>query len=140
MKIDVKKRVGDDVSNWQQLLIDDRLPYFVAKPFEMRFQYQIENRGEFYLLRLNEETLVPLLCQRCAEVWSYEYHNQTELAICADEQTAEKYQSVHDVIVVPDLILDIKDVLVDNMHLFLPNMHLEVENCNKDQLKLMHNA
>lgn len=140
MNIDVKKKSNQNLSEVQKVLLDERLPYYVTESFLMNFQYQIENRGEFYLIKLKEFASIPVQCQRCAEIWFFDYQNEVELAICPSEQVAEKYQSVHDVIVVPDLILDIKDVLIDNMHLFLPNKHLEVDKCNQDQLKLMQDA
>jgi uncharacterized protein len=140
MNIDVKKKLNRHLSEVQQVVLDERLPEFVADSFPMNFQYQIEDRGEFYLMKLKEFASVPAHCQRCGERWLCDYQNEVELAICPSEQVAEKYQSLYDVIVVPDLILDIKDVLIDNMHLFLPNKHLEVEKCNQDQLKLMQNV
>ena len=137
MNIDIRKKANHVKSDIHTLLLDERLPFFVEKPFEIRFEYSVEHKGDIYFLVIDEEGMVPLLCQRCFDECIYDYKHRTELAVCKDDLVVEKYQDSYDIIVLPDLILDIKGVLIDNMYLFLPENHENIDQCNKDQLKLM---
>jgi uncharacterized protein len=139
MRIDIKKHAGKGKSSIQTVLLKERLPFIVDKPVELSFSYTIENKGDFYLLQLEEEANIHLICQRCTDEWIYPYHQMHKLAVCADEKAAQKYQTLYDVLVFSDLNVDIDEVLVDNLHLFLPENHEKVDQCNKNQLKLIQN-
>ncbi len=139
MKLDIKKLANKGRSQDCSIVLDDRLPSFVDGPVELKFSYNVESRGDYYLLQLEESADVHLVCQRCADTWIYPYHQTHELVICANETVAEKYQLLYDVVVFSDLIMDINEVLIDNLHLFLPKKHEKVDQCNKNQLKLIQN-
>jgi uncharacterized protein len=139
MKIDIKRKGLQDINQWFTVHLEERLPFYVDKPFDMTFTYRVDVHSEYYTLYVEEKGNVPLVCQRCAEEWIYDYHHYSEIAVCGKEEIAEKYQNSLDVIVCPDLIVDIKDILVDNMHLFLPKKHEKIDQCNQDQLKLIQN-
>lgn len=137
MNIDLKKKAQLAKSSLDTVLIDERLPSHISHPFEIKCQYKVESKGEFYLLKLTEDAVLPVVCQRCSQDFSCEYHLETELAVCSDEKVAEKYQSLYDVIVVKDYLIDLKDILIDNLYLFSPQFHENIENCDQTQLKLM---
>ena len=139
MKLDIKKLANKGRSQEYSVVLEDRLPSFVDKPVELKYSFNVESRGDYYLLQLEESGEVHLVCQRCADTWIFPYHQIHELAICADEAVAEKYHLLYDVVVFTDLIIDICDVLADNLHLFLPKKHEKVDQCNKNQLKLIQN-
>ncbi len=137
MKLDLKKKANHPTSIEETIYLEERLPSYVSKGFELKFNYEVQSKGEFYLLKINERADVPVYCQRCMKEFIQEYHLETELAVCPNEQIAEKYQSLYDVIVASDLIVDLKEILIDNCHLFLPQFHQNIEDCDQNQLKLM---
>lgn len=137
MNIDLKKKAQLGKASLETVFIDERLPSHITDPFELKCQYEVESKGEFYLLKLYEEAQLKITCQRCSQVYSYDYHLVTELAVCSDDKIAEKYQTLYDVIVAQDYLIDLKDILIDNLHLFSPQFHENIESCDQNQLKLM---
>ena len=137
MKLDLRKDVNKEKKANNSILLDERLPDFINKPIEICFTYEIERYPEYYLLNLHEKATIELVCQRCSDIWQYEYSNVHKMAVLLSEKNIGTYESLFDVIVSPDLTLDIKEIILDNMHLFLPEKHENVDHCNQDQLKLL---
>ena len=65
MKLDLKKFINSAPKVAQCISLQERLPAFVAGSFEMEFSYEVIDNGEFYLLKIVENALVPMHCQRC---------------------------------------------------------------------------
>jgi uncharacterized protein len=139
MKIDLRKDSHKGKCSGNIIILEERLPMFVNQPIQVEFNYSIQCVNDYYLMQLEEKTSVELICQRCSDLWGYDYSNSHELIVCLNEKKAEKYQAIYDVIVAPDLIVDIKEILLDNMHLFLPEKHEDIDQCNQNQLKLLQN-
>jgi uncharacterized protein len=139
MKIDLKKKLNLAQAVVDKVLMDERLPAHVVRSFEMNYRYDVQDKGEFYLLNIKENAMIPIYCQRCMQEFSCDYTLESELAICPSEQIAEKYQSLYDVIVVSDAMVDFKEILIDNLHLFSPQFHQTIEDCDSEQLKLIQN-
>jgi uncharacterized protein len=116
MKIDIKKKLNLAEKPQEKILMDERLPAHVARPFELFFTYEVQSKGEFYLLKLNEKATVPIYCQRCMQEFICDYDLETELAICPNEQIAEKYHALYDVIVASDDVVDFNEILIDNFY------------------------
>ena len=139
MKIDIRRDAHKGKIQQQCILLDERLPAYINKPVNIQFDYEIEHLPDYYLLKLEEQANIELICQRCSDIWQYDYSNTHEIAVFNNDKNVEIYASSLDVIVCPDLILDIKEILLDNMHLFVPEKHEYVDQCNQDQLKLFSN-
>lgn len=137
MRIDLKKKVQLAKSSVENVVMDERMPAHIAHAFELKCQFDVESKGDFYLLKIIEDASLPIICQRCSQEFQQDYHLETELAVCPNEQIAEKYQSLYDVIVAQDYLIDLKDILIDNLYLFSPQSHENIENCDQTQLKLM---
>ncbi len=137
MNIDLKKKGLLGKPSLETVFIDERLPSHITHAFELKCQYEVELKGDYYLLKLCEEAMLPITCLRCSQEFSYHYQQKTELVVCSNEKTAEKYQSLYDVIVAHDYLIDLKDILIDNLHLFSPQFHENIESCDENQLKLM---
>ena len=137
MKIELRKFANKGRVDNQHVSLNERLPANVHGPVNMDFSFAIEDRGEYYLLNLVEAANLELICQRCGDIWPYHYQQQHELAVCANEEIAEKYQSIYDPIVAEKGMLDFLTILTDNMYLFLPVNHENLDCCNQDQLKLI---
>lgn len=137
MKIELRKYLNKGLVENQQVCIDERLPAYVQGPVQIHFSFSVTDRGEYLLLHLVETAKLELICQRCGDSWPYDYQIQHELAVCPNEEIAEKYQSLYDPIVTEKGILDFLTILTDNMYLFLPVNHENIDGCNQDQLKLI---
>ena len=135
MKLDLKKFINSAPKVAQCISLQERLPAFVAGSFEMEFSYEVIDNGEFFLLKIVENALVPMHCQRCMGEFIQQHHLETEIAVCHNEKLAEKYQSLYDVIVAKDSIVDLEAILVDNCHLYLSAFHQELDECEANQLK-----
>ena len=139
MKIEIRKFLNKARIENQQILISERLPAQVMAPVHLDYSFSLEARDDYYILHLNEAALIQLNCQRCGENWEYSYQQSHEIAICRSDEDAEKYQSSYDLMVLPDLNIDILTVITDNLHLFLPIYHEKVENgdsLRRDCLKI----
>ena len=139
MKIDLKKKLNMSTMISEKTCIDERLPNHVVEPFEMYYQYHVEDKGDYFLLKLQESANIPIYCQRCMQAFTTDYQLVSELAICPNEQMAEKYQSSYDVIVANDYLVDFKEILIDNVYLFSPQFHLQLADCDQNHVKLMQN-
>lgn len=130
MKIDLRKKLNAAKSEEIKLLIKERLPHFVASDVEMSFTYEVAQQGPLYLLNIDEKASISVICQRCMGEFEQPFEHQSQIAICATDKMAQQYQSLYDVIVISDLIVNIEDILVDDLYLYLPNNHKNIDLCN----------
>lgn len=130
MKIDLRKKLNAPKSEEITLLLKERLPHFIPSSFELTFTYQVMLEGPVYLLSLDKKANIPVICQRCMEITQQEFQHHSQIAICAKEEIAQQYQSLYDVVVIPDLIVNLEDILIDDLYLYLTNVHKNIDQCN----------
>ncbi|WP_133129801.1 YceD family protein [Legionella yabuuchiae] len=138
MKIFLPKFAKEQALQDVELKIKERLPTHVEGPCTIHCDLSARVYEEgYYLLTLKIKANIVLVCQRCLQTFPYEYKNQVEIAVCDNEQTAEKLMSHYECIVSPNYQLDIIEVLTDDLHLNLPEKHLELVKCDLEMLAII---
>lgn len=110
--------------------LHERLPERVLGPCLMHCDIHVARSGHYYVATLNVRSDMTLVCQRCLEAFPFFYENQTNLAVCTNDETAESLMELHECLVAPDGQMDLIDVLTDELHLFVPEKHLKIEDCD----------
>ena len=137
MKIDLKKKSLLNESEAFQVLIDERLPHFIAAPVELTCRYEVKQMNRILLLRLMQRGFIKTECQRCLATFEHDFVLESEMAVCRSEEIASAYQETYDVIVAADDQIELKDLLIDNLYLFSASVHQHIELCDRNQIKLM---
>jgi uncharacterized protein len=108
------------------LQVQERLPYYVQSPCELHCKLVVRQESHYYHLNLQISGRLTIHCQRCAQDFQHDYEHSSELAICPDEEMADRMMSRLDCIVQTEDDLDLLAVVTDDIHLFCPEKH---ENC-----------
>lgn len=135
MRINLKKYPKNEGLEAVHLTLTERLPPHVVAPCMLSCQYRLRAYDHYYLLELISEGEITLLCQRCLDSFSLPYHEESLLAICDSEATAEKLMSLYETMVETSHQIDLVDIVTDELHLSLPEMHAEVSLCNPQVAK-----
>ena len=112
------------------MCVQERKPARVNSPCELTCVFQVEARHDYYLLTLDVSGTLDITCQRCLAAFQQEYTNRTELAVCANDDVAEKLMASYECIVVKDYQVDLIDIVTDELHLFLPEKHPDFSGCD----------
>ncbi|MFA6302319.1 MAG: YceD family protein [Legionella sp.] len=116
----------------QTLTINERLPNYIVPPCTVTAQYKVEEREDFYLIRLQVQGIITIICQRCLNEFSYPYDNSTEIAVCLDDDKAEAVLEMYESIIAPDKKVDLETLIVDELYLYAPQFHPDLEDCDSE--------
>ncbi len=112
--------------------LTQRLPTRVLSPCPIEGQFKVEKLPDYYLMTLQIDSLISLVCQRCLSEFSYHYLNETQLAITYSEEIADKLMSQYDCIVSADDKVDLTEIVTDELYLYLPEAHPEINDCDSE--------
>ena len=129
----VNLKTIDDLNEQQSqdIEIGARLPGHLRAPCIVHCQFDVKVFKNYYLLTLRSESLLTVICQRCLGEFSNPYKNQTELAVCDSDETAERMMHHYDCIV-SDEWVDLQALLTDELYLYSPEFHLNLELCDHE--------
>lgn len=139
MRIDLNKKTQFNRSEPFKVLINERLPSHIIGPVELTCCYGVRQEGRVLLLKLMQQGLINIECQRCLAPFASDYKLETEIAVCRSDDIAREYQDTYDVIVTADNQIDLNEILIDNLYLFSDDFHKNLELCDRNQIKLMQN-
>lgn len=109
------------------LPLTERLPSYIHSPCTVDCEVTVRQEHRYYHLNLKISGQLTIYCQRCAVDFPYFYEHRSELAVCVDDDTANRMMSTMDSIVHPEDDLDLIAIATDDLHLFCPEKH---ENCS----------
>lgn len=112
-----------------QLNLSERLPFHIVSDCALVCDYFVRSYPDYYLLTLDVSGVLSIQCQRCLEIFQYDYSNRTELAVCRDETTAENMMEQYDCIVSSHHEVDLGAIVTDELHLYAPEKHPELIEC-----------
>jgi uncharacterized protein len=112
--------------------IGERKPERLSLPAELTCQYQIDACSNYHILKLKVQGILQVTCQRCLGVFEHAYANETQLALCANDEIAETLMADFESIVVHDQQLNLTDVITDELYLWLPEKHLNDADCDTE--------
>lgn len=112
--------------------LQQRLPAYVAGPCVLDCQFKVIAVENYYLITLDIDSVVSVICQRCLGEFNHHYINQTTLAVCASDEIAEKLMELYECVVSSDGHIELEELLTDELHLYVPEFHSDIENCDQE--------
>ena len=112
------------------LTLTDRLPNFVQSPCQLSCDIQVTNKQDYYQLSSVVYGAISVTCQRCLGCFEEAYANRSELAICPDDEVAERLMSSLECVVNPGDDIDLVAIITDELHLFCPEKHRDRNDCD----------
>ncbi len=137
MKICLKTLARQSNSQTAVLHVQERKPERAGAPCELTCVYKVENCSDYYLLTLEVSGMVEITCQRCLGAFHHDYLNQSNLAVCKDDDVAESLSARFECIVENHDKIDLMDIVSDELHLFLPERHLDIAGCDPETSRLI---
>lgn len=131
MRINLKKASSQNKNQSLIVEIKDRLPEHLKSVCVINCIFNIEEFKNYYLIDLNSHANLSVTCQRCLSEFSYDYSNQSELAVCNSDEIAEQMMDHYDCIVATNEI-DLKELLTDELNLFSPEFHTDPSYCDHE--------
>lgn len=122
------------------LTVKERLPERVIRPCELTCTFHVESCGNYYLLTLDTAGTLMVNCQRCLQVFQYDYSNQCKLAVCVSDIVAESLMEDFECIVAEGDQVDLLDILADELHLFAPEKHDNDADCDTEISRLIRGS
>lgn len=119
--------------------LSERLPKHIVADCILHCDYLVKSFPDYYTISLDVSGELPLRCLRCLDEYCYPYENHTELAICRDDETAEKLMEVYECIVSDRLEVDLVEVLTDELHLYVPEKHADLIDCHDEIASIIIN-
>ncbi|OGV40402.1 MAG: hypothetical protein A3F46_01600 [Legionellales bacterium RIFCSPHIGHO2_12_FULL_42_9] len=113
----------------QDILLEQRLPLFIKAPCSVDCHYQLHTEKGYFLLHMQVKGALTIVCQRCLSEFIHDYNNATVIALCLQEETAEKLMSDYECSVIINGEVELSDLILDELHLYAPQKHADVSHC-----------
>jgi len=119
-------------SQHQHVTVRERLPSFIVTPCLLDVAYQIEAKEDFYLIHLEVQGELTIICQRCMQEFKLSYSNPTIIAVARSDERAEQLLEQYECIVSSNWQVNLEDLVVDDLHLYAPQFHHEIKDCDEE--------
>ena len=130
MNICLKTHAKQMGSRTVVMSVQDRKPARVSSSSALTCTFKVDACSDYYLLTLDVTGVFEITCQRCLADFQHTYANKTILAMCSNDDVAEKLMETHECIVVPHGQVDLIEIVTDDLHLFLPEKHPDFSACD----------
>lgn len=114
------------------LSLQERLPDFIVTPCQVNVSFYVEQQDDFYLIHLKVTGTLKSICQRCMQEFSSLYDNITTIAVCRDDERAQRLLEQYECIVSTNLQVDLEELIVDELHLYAPMFHVQASDCDEE--------
>lgn len=119
-----QQQIREDV-----LILTHRLPDWIASPCQVTYQMSVQLVDNYYLMKLDVTGSLMVTCQRCAQEFAHDYHNQTSIVVCPDDAVAQSLMSRYECIVEPSARIDLQEIITDELYLFCQEKHEDEQHC-----------
>ena len=116
----------------KQITINERLPSFIASPCQLNVHYDVKAEEGFYLINLEVNGELVVLCQRCLQEFNLTYNNQTKIAVARNDERAEQLLEHYECIVSTNYQVELEALVIDELHLYVPQFHEETKDCDEE--------
>ncbi|AHE66676.1 YceD family protein [Legionella oakridgensis] len=139
MKISLTKLAKENERRHVILTIQKRLPEHIHAACQLSCDYWAEAAAKDYiLLMMKTEGKIEIVCQRCLQVFFYDYRHETQLAVCSKEMVAERLMDQYECVVSDNYQVDLTELLTDELHLHAPEKHFDPAECDGDIKQYIH--
>jgi len=108
-----------------------RLPANIEPPCSLLCEFQVQSVDNYFLLHLKVEGDLNIICQRCLHTFNHHYHNSSTLAVCDNDELAERLLPQYESVVATNNQVDLIELLSDELYLYSPDMHPEIDQCDR---------
>lgn len=112
--------------------INDRIPANIKGPCSLNCNFSVSAMNDYFLLNLDVQAELIIICQRCVSEFPYHYENKTTLAICHSDARAEELANDYECIVSQHGEVDLIELLTDELHLYTPEFHSDFNDCDRE--------
>ena len=102
------------------IIIEERLPGFLIPPCHLNATFYTEPKDDFYLIYLMVTGALNIICQRCMQEFCLPYNNETNIAVCPNDERAEQILPHYECIVSSNWYVDLNELIIDELHLYAP--------------------
>lgn len=131
MLINLKNCAAKAAPQTVKIKLHERLPARINSPCLVNCQFTVRAVDNYYLMTLDVDVILTITCQRCLDLFSHHYINQTVLAICSTDERAEKMIELYESIVADHNQVDLIELVTDELHLYAPEFHALASECNR---------
>ncbi len=114
------------------VIIEERLPAFLASPCQLNVTYQVEDKRNHYLINLTVEGQLTVSCQRCMQEFELPYSNATVIAVARSDERAEQLLEHYESMVSSNGKVSLEELISDELHLYVPQFHEEIKDCDQE--------
>ncbi|STX51331.1 metal-binding, possibly nucleic acid-binding protein [Legionella busanensis] len=137
MLIDLKTQAKQLENQTVEVYVTKRLPNRIPTPCSLKCIYEVKPIDNYFLLSMQVSGTIEIECQRCLNMFLYDYKNITTLAICNSEASAEKLMEKYECIVANNFFIDLVELVTDELHLYSPEYHLNIDDCDAEVSKFI---
>lgn len=116
----------------RKIVINERLPDFIAAPCELEVIFQVKAEDNFYLINLQVRGELTITCQRCVHEFNLNYDNSTVVAVARSDERAEQLLEHYECIVASNWQVSLDDLIIDELHLYPPQFHQQISDCSAE--------
>lgn len=124
-------------SQESHITLESRLPAHVISPCVLKVTCQVRAFENYYLLELETQGHLRLVCQRCLQAFDSVYINASQIAVCQTDERANQLQDQYECIVSPHYQVQLSELITDELHLYSPQFHPETKDCGSDILRIL---
>jgi uncharacterized protein len=111
--------------------LSERLPSHLCEPCTVSVNFHVQKQDDYFLLHLETQADLNIICQRCSQEFQRPFKNDTLLAICNNDARAESLGVLYECVVADKGELELETVITDELYLYSPQFHQEIEDCDK---------
>ncbi|KGP63923.1 metal-binding protein [Legionella norrlandica] len=115
-----------------EVALSERLPSFIRPVCHLKAIYHVEAKEDVYLIHLNVQGNLSIICQRCMDDFTVGYENSTVIAVCRNDERAEQLLSQYECVVSSNWQVDLNELIIDELHLYAPQFHSDFNECNSE--------
>lgn len=117
--------------------LSERLPSHVCQTSPLLCDFEVTASGQYDLLELHIQGQISVICQRCLSSFDHAYMHSVRLAICYDEQLAEKMMAHYETVVADNFQVNLTDIVTDELYLSVPEKHEDFTACHGETIGFM---
>lgn len=133
MKISLPEFAKVQEIQHKSFMLTDRLPQYINGNIVVDCTFHVKKHDNGYILSLKTQAKPEIICQRCLNLFKYDYFYSNDLLICDNEDIANSKMQQYECVVVKTYNIVLQDILTDDLYLFLPDKHPQNE-CSFENL------
>lgn len=126
-------------AEWTQvaLTLHERLPMHITSPCVATCGLVVEKQDKYFLLQLEIDAPLTIICQRCLNAFCHHFHHALELAVTHSDKMADVLMKEFECIVMENHQINLVDLITDELHLYTPQTHADDSDCDQEMAQFI---